>query len=75
MTVDDRGNVFATGPGGVLVISSEAGHLGTVSLGGTMATDVVIGGDGYLYIAATGYVMRVRVLTKAAPPPSYMPNA
>ena len=31
--VDEHGNLFATGPGGVLVISPEGKHLGTISTG------------------------------------------
>ena len=33
MKVDNAGNIFATGPGGVLVISAEGEHLGTISTG------------------------------------------
>ena len=33
MKVDNAGNIFATGPGGVLVISAAGEHLGTISTG------------------------------------------
>ncbi len=33
MKVDNAGNIFATGPGGVLIISAEGKHLGTISTG------------------------------------------
>jgi gluconolactonase len=32
MKVDANGNLFATGPGGILVISPEGRHLGTITL-------------------------------------------
>lgn len=71
MEVDERGNVFATAPGGVVVVSPEGEHLGTVLAGGVFVANVVLAGDGYLYMAASTSIMRVRVLTKPAPrPPS-----
>ena len=63
--VDERGNVFASAPGGVAVISPSGEHLGTVVTGGVFTANMVIGGDGYLYMAASDSIMRVKVLTKA----------
>ncbi|MEQ8836324.1 MAG: SMP-30/gluconolactonase/LRE family protein [Lacipirellulaceae bacterium] len=37
MKVDPAGNLFATGPGGVLIISPEGKHLGTIRPGGKVA--------------------------------------
>ncbi|CAM9280220.1 unnamed protein product [Discosporangium mesarthrocarpum] len=68
LKVDNRGNLFATGPGGVLIISPSGQHLGTVLTGNLEAANTVIGGDGFLYITATSQVMRVPVLSKAAAP-------
>ncbi|CAM9264933.1 unnamed protein product [Laminaria digitata] len=65
LKVDEGGNVFAAAPGGVAVLSPSGEHLGTVFTGGVFVANVAIGGDGYLYMAATDSIMRVKVLTKA----------
>lgn len=64
LKVDIFGNLFATGPGGVLVLSPTGQLLGRVDLGGSIATNVAFGGDGRLYITAGDVVARVRVKTK-----------
>lgn len=63
MKVDRQGNVFATGPGGVLVIASDGKHLGTVLT--TQATaNCAFGDDGsMLYITADPYLLRVQTKT------------
>lgn len=64
MTVDARGNLFATGPGGVLVISAQGKHLGTIVTGQT-TSNAVFGDDGSsLYLTADMDIMRVRLTTK-----------
>lgn len=64
LKVDTEGNLFATGPGGVLVISPEGKHLGTI-LTGQATGNCAFGDDGStLYITADMYLMRVRVKTK-----------
>lgn len=70
MEVDERGNVFAAAPGGVAVISPAGELLGTVVTGGVFVANVVLAGDGHLYMAASDSIMRVRVLTKPAPRPA-----
>ena len=45
LKVDGKGNVFATGPGGVLIISPEGTHLGTLKTGVATA-NVAFGGPG-----------------------------
>ncbi|CAM9952538.1 unnamed protein product, partial [Hapterophycus canaliculatus] len=67
--VDERGNIFATAPGGVVVVSPAGEHLGTIFTGGVFVANVALAGDGYLYMAASGSIMRVKVLTKPAPEP------
>ena len=64
MAVDEHGNLFATGPGGVLVISPEGKHLGTLLT--TQATsNCTFGEDGRtLFITADGYLLRVPLSTK-----------
>lgn len=64
LKVDVEGNLWATGPGGVLVISPEGRHLGTI-MTGQATSNCAFGDDGRtLYITADMYLMRVRVKTK-----------
>ena len=66
MKIDAAGNLFASGPGGVLVISPEGKHLGTI-LTGQATANCAFGDDGStLYITADMYLMRVRLKTKGA---------
>ena len=63
LKVDLMGNVFATGPGGVLVIAPDGTHLGTF-LTGQATANCGFGGDGRtLYITADSYLCRVRLTT------------
>jgi gluconolactonase len=64
LKVDVDGNLWATGPGGVLVLSPEGKHLGTI-LTNQATANVAFGDDGgTLYITADMYLMRVRLKTK-----------
>ena len=64
MKVDRDGNVFTTGPGGVLVLSPEAKHLGTI-VTGVPTANCAFGDDGRtLYITANDKLCRVRTTTK-----------
>jgi len=64
MKVDRNGNLFATGPGGVLVFSPNGKHLGTI-LTGERTANVAFGDDGStLYITADHTLMRIRLSTK-----------
>jgi gluconolactonase len=66
LKVDQAGNVFATGPGGVHVYSPVGKHLGTIDTGEATA-NCGWGNDGStLYIAADMYLARIRTLTKGA---------
>ncbi|HEV2131183.1 MAG TPA: SMP-30/gluconolactonase/LRE family protein, partial [Longimicrobiaceae bacterium] len=57
---------FATGPGGVLVITPEGRHLGTIETGQATA-NVAFGDDGStLYMTAHSYLMRIRTRTRGA---------
>eukprot|EP00611_Tribonema_gayanum_P019282 TRINITY_DN330_c0_g1_i1.p1 TRINITY_DN330_c0_g1~~TRINITY_DN330_c0_g1_i1.p1 ORF type:complete len:428 (-),score=128.41 TRINITY_DN330_c0_g1_i1:10-1293(-) len=60
LKVDAKGNVFATGPGGVLILSPKGEHLGTV-LTGVKTGNVAFGSDGYLYITANNMLQRVKL--------------
>jgi gluconolactonase len=64
MKVDASGNLFATGPGGVLVFAADGTHLGTFNTGQATA-NCGWGEDGsVLYITADMYIGRVRLTTK-----------
>jgi gluconolactonase len=64
LKVDKFGNVFATGPGGVLVLSPEGRHLGTINTGEATA-NCAWGDDGAnLYITADMFLCRVRTTTR-----------
>lgn len=64
LKIDLKGNLFATGPGGVLVISASGQHLGTIATGQS-TSNVAFGDDGgTLYMTADNYLMRVKLRTK-----------
>jgi gluconolactonase len=63
MKVDRDGNVFATGPGGVLVLSPDGKHLGTLATG--VPTANCAWGDGsVLYITADKSLCGIKTSTK-----------
>jgi len=64
MKVDAKGNVFATGPGGVMVFSPEGKHLGTIYTGVATA-NCAWGDDGStLYVCADKALTRIKTKTK-----------
>jgi gluconolactonase len=64
LKVDQNGNLFATGPGGVLVFSPEGKHLGTIATGVPTA-NCAFGEDGMtLFVAANDNICRIRLTTK-----------
>jgi len=66
MKPDQKGNLWATGPGGVLIFSPEGKHLGTI-LTGQATANVAFGDDGStLYITADPFLARVKTKTKGA---------
>jgi gluconolactonase len=66
LKVDKGGNLWATGPGGVLIISPAGKHLGTLATGEATA-NCAWGDDGStLYITADMYLCRVRTKVKGA---------
>jgi gluconolactonase len=65
MKVDAKGNLFASGPGGILVISPQGKHLGTIVTGDVTANCAFGGADGStLYMTANHAIMRIRTSTK-----------
>jgi gluconolactonase len=64
MKVDQAGNLFATGPGGVLNFAPDGTHLGTLATGEATA-NCGWGEDGsVLYITAHMYLGRIKLTTK-----------
>jgi gluconolactonase len=64
LKIDAAGNLFATGPGGVLVLTPEGTHLGTIRTG-QATSNCAFGDDGQtLYMTADDFLMRVRLRTK-----------
>jgi gluconolactonase len=69
MKVDLKGNVFATGPGGVQVYSADGALLGRI-LTGVPTANVAWGEDGStLFITANHRVLRLRTRTHGVPLP------
>ncbi|RMG65277.1 MAG: SMP-30/gluconolactonase/LRE family protein [Bacteroidetes bacterium] len=60
LVVAPNGILYATGPGGVWVLTPEGKALGQIRTGQATA-NCTIGGDGYLYMTAHMYLMRVRL--------------
>jgi len=69
LKVDQNGNLFATGPGGVLVLSPEAELLGRLRTDRAV-TNVAFASDGYLYMTAQELVLRKWLSTKGAKLPT-----
>ena len=66
LKLDQDGNLWATGPGGVLVISSEGKLLGRIDTKQATA-NCAWGNDGStLYITADGYLCRIRTNARGA---------
>jgi gluconolactonase len=64
MKVDAKGNVFATGPGGVMVFTAQGKHLGTIYTGVPTA-NCAFGDDGStLYVCADKALTRIKTKTK-----------
>lgn len=57
--VDSKGNVIASGPGGVLVISADGRLLGRMKIDRPVSN--VAFGDGFLYITASDTLMRLKL--------------
>ncbi len=64
MKVDKDGNLFASGPGGILIFAPDGTHLGTIATGQATA-NCAWGEDGsVLYITADMFIGRLKTSTK-----------
>ncbi|MGH9433684.1 MAG: SMP-30/gluconolactonase/LRE family protein [Terriglobia bacterium] len=62
MKVDQKGNIYSAGPGGVWIFSPQGKHLGTIHPGERVGNLNWGGADGRtLYIAASSSVYRIRL--------------
>ncbi|MBI1899548.1 MAG: SMP-30/gluconolactonase/LRE family protein [Planctomycetia bacterium] len=65
LSVDVRGNVFATGPGGVLIFDPDGTLLGVLETGEATANCEFGGKDGTdLFITADMYILRIKTTTQ-----------
>lgn len=65
LAVDSDGNIWATGPGGVMVFTADGKHLGSVETGTRVSNCCFGGANGNeLYIAADMYLCRLKVNAK-----------
>lgn len=65
MKVDTNGNIWTTGPGGVLIIDKNGKHLGNILTGQATANCAFGGADrDTLYITADMFLLRVKTLAK-----------
>lgn len=66
LKVDSRGNLYATGPGGVLILAPDGTHLGTL-LTGVPTANCAWGEDGsVLFITADSMLCRIRLAARGA---------
>lgn len=65
LKVDHDGNLWTSGPGGILIVSPQAKLLGRLSTGVPTA-NCAFAPDGYLYITANHFLLRVKTQTKDA---------
>lgn len=59
LKVDDQGNLYATGPGGVWIFSADGEHLGTIKTGQATSNCAFNADKSALYITADMYLLRV----------------
>jgi gluconolactonase len=61
MKIDKKGNIFTTGPGGVVVFDSNAKMLGKIKVGQSCSNVAFDAKYLYLYITADGWLVRVKL--------------
>lgn len=67
MKVDAQGNIWTTGPGGVLILDKNGKHLGSILTGQATANCAWGGDDRFtLYITADMFLLRVKTKTRGS---------
>ena len=61
LKVDDNGNLFATGPGGVLILSPEGKHLGTIKTVKKTANCAFNTDKSVLYMTSHSQLLRLKI--------------
>ena len=61
LKVHSSGNIFSTGPGGVLIITPEGKHLATIGTTSNALNCAFDIDEKYLYITAFDYLARVKI--------------
>ena len=61
LKVHSSGNIFSTGPGGVLIITPEGKHLATIGTTSNALNCAFDNNEEYLYITAFDYLARVKL--------------
>lgn len=61
LAIHSSGNLFASGPGGILVISPEGKHLGTIKTGRATSNCTFDSDESNLFITADGELLRVKL--------------
>lgn len=69
MAIDRQGNLWASGPGGIYVLSPTGNLLGRL-ITGERTSNCTFGPDGWLYITADTYLCRIRTLAEGIPHPA-----
>jgi gluconolactonase len=62
MKVDKSGNIFSTGPGGVVVFDAHAKLLGKIKVGQACSNVAFDTNHKFLYITADGWLVRVKLI-------------
>ena len=61
LKVHSSGNIFSTGPNGILIISPQGDLLGTINFGGGVTNCNFDTNEEYLYVTAFSYVARIKL--------------
>jgi gluconolactonase len=68
MTVDERGNLWATGPGGIHVLAPDGRELGLISTGAAISNCTFGGADGRtLFMTSTHVLVALRTNVRGGP--------
>ncbi len=60
--IDDKGNVFAAGPGGIWIFNANGKLLGKINIKGTSVSNCAFSSDGKtIYLTATKYLLRIKM--------------
>ncbi len=68
MTVDERGNLWATGPGGIHILTPQGRELGLIATGAAISNCTFGGPDGRtLFMTSTHILASVRTNVRGGP--------